>query len=110
MIRQFFLLGAITFGAAAMAATPTEVTAIDLASDADGTSVSLGLSALVAQKVFTLARPARVVVDLPRTAVRRGVHVPAAAGIVTAIRTGARQDGSLRVVIELNSALPAAQA
>jgi N-acetylmuramoyl-L-alanine amidase len=107
MIRQFFLLGAITFGAAAMAATPIELTAIDLASDADGTSLSLGMTATVAQKVFALARPARVVVDLPGTAVRRGVHLPQAAGIVTAIRTGPRQDRSLRVVIELSSALPA---
>jgi N-acetylmuramoyl-L-alanine amidase len=107
MIRQFFLLAVISFSAAALPAAPIELTNIALADDAGGTSVSLGLTDIVAQKVFTLSGPARVVIDLPRARIGRGVHAPQAAGIVAAIRTGPRQDGTLRVVIELNSALAA---
>jgi N-acetylmuramoyl-L-alanine amidase len=107
MIRQFFLLGAITFSAAALPASPIELRAIELVNDAGATSVSLTLTDLAPQKVFTLSGPARVVVDLPHTRLARGVHIPQSAGIVAAIRTGRRQDGSLRVVIELNSALAA---
>jgi N-acetylmuramoyl-L-alanine amidase len=107
MIRQFFLLAVLIFGDAAVAATPAELRNIELVNDAGATSVSLGLTDVVPQKVFTLAGPARVVVDLAHTRIGRGAHAPQAAGIVTAIRTGARQDGTLRVVIELNSAIGA---
>jgi len=106
MIRQFFLLATLVFGGAAAAVSPTELTNIELVNDAGGASVSLRLTDAVPQKVFTLAGPARVVVDLPHTR-GNGVRAPQAAGIVAAIRTGARADGTLRVVIELNAALAA---
>lgn len=105
MIRQFFLLGAISFAAAAHASAPIELRDIALVRDGNAASVSLALSDVLPQKVFTLASPARVVIDLRRTRLRSGVRAPQAAGIVTAIRTGARPDGTLRIVIELNSAV-----
>jgi len=107
MIRQFFLFAVISFSAAALPAAPIELTDIALANDAGGTSLSLRLTDIVPQKVFTLSVPARVVIDLPHARIGRGMHAPQAAGIVAAIRTGPRQDGTLRVVIELNSALAA---
>jgi N-acetylmuramoyl-L-alanine amidase len=107
MIRQFFLLGAITVAVAAHASAPIELRDIALVSEGNAASVSLALTDVLPQKVFTLAAPARIVIDLRRTRLRPGVHAPQAAGIVTAIRTGARPDGTLRVVIELNSAVAA---
>jgi N-acetylmuramoyl-L-alanine amidase len=107
MIRQFFLLGAITVAVAAHASAPIELRDIALVSEGNAASVSLALTDVLPQKVFTLAAPARVVIDRRRTRLRPGVHAPQAAGIVTAIRTGARPDGTLRVVIELNSAVAA---
>jgi N-acetylmuramoyl-L-alanine amidase len=107
MIRQFFLLGAITVAVAAHASAPIELRDIALVSEGNAASVSLALTDVLPQKVFTLAAPARVVIDLRRTRLRPGVHAPQAAGIVIAIRTGARPDGTLRVVIELNSAVAA---
>jgi N-acetylmuramoyl-L-alanine amidase len=107
MIRQFFLLGAVTFAVAAHASAPIELRDIALVNAGNTASVSLALSDVLPQKVFTLSSPARVVIDLRRTRLRRGVRAPHAAGIVTAIRTGARADGTLRIVIELNSAVAA---
>src|ERR1700681_712945 len=107
MIKQFFLLGAMTFSAAAWSARPIELRNIDLVSDAGGTSVSLLLTDAAPQKLFTLLGPSRVVIDLAHTRIGRGVHAPQAQGIVAAIRTGPQQDGTLRVVIELNSAIGA---
>jgi N-acetylmuramoyl-L-alanine amidase len=107
MIRKIFLWGAMILSAAAYAAAPTELRDIGLASDSSATSVALTLSNLVPQNVFTLASPARVVIDLRHTRLRSGVRAPQAAGIVAAIRTGARADGTLRVVIELHSAVAA---
>jgi len=107
MIRQFFLLGAVTFGAAAWSAPPIELRHIAIETNSGTTSVCLSMSDVAPQKVFTLSGPARVVVDLPHTRIARGVHGLQGAGVVAAIRTGPRQDGTLRVVIELNSAIAA---
>jgi N-acetylmuramoyl-L-alanine amidase len=107
MIKQFFLLGAITFNAAAWSAPPIELRNIELRSDGGGTNVSLLLSDVAPQRLFTLLRPARVVIDLPHTRMGRGVHGPQAQGIVAGVRTGLQRDGALRVVIELNSAIAA---
>lgn len=107
MIRQIFLWGAMIVAAGAYAAPQTELRNIELALDGSATRVTLALTGTVPQKVFTLAAPARVVIDLRRTRLRPGVRPPQAAGIVTAIRTGPREDGTLRVVIELNSAVAA---
>src|SRR5450631_1019684 len=96
MIRQFFLLAVISFSAAALPAAPIELTAIALADDAGGTSVSLGLTETVPQKVFTLSGPARVVIDLPHARIGRGVHGPLAAGVVAAIRICPRAGCTLR--------------
>ena len=58
------------------------------------------------EKLFTLSAPDRVVIDLPRTALSRGVHAPGAAGVISAVRLGHQPHGTLRVVLELKSALP----
>ena len=103
MIRQIFLWGTVTFAAATHATAPCELRNIELLSDGTATRVTLALSATAPEKVFTLAAPARVVIDLRHTRMRAGVHLPPGAGSVARIRTGPRADGTLRVVIELKS-------
>jgi N-acetylmuramoyl-L-alanine amidase len=103
MIRQIFLWGTVTFAAAAHATAPTELRRIELSSDGNTTHVALALSAGTPEKVFTLAAPPRVVIDLRHTRMRAGVRPPPGAGNVARIRTGPHADGTLRVVIELNS-------
>jgi N-acetylmuramoyl-L-alanine amidase len=97
----------MAFAAAAHAAAPTELRNIELLSDGSATQVVLALSATASQKMFTLAAPARVVIDLRHTRMHSGVRPPPGTAIVAAIRTGPRADGTLRVVIELNSAVAA---
>jgi N-acetylmuramoyl-L-alanine amidase len=107
MIRRIFLWGALLSVSAAHAAPPIELRNIDLATDGAAASVRLALTGTAAQKLFTLTAPARIVVDLRHTKLRPGVRAPQPAGIVAAIRTGPRADGTLRVVVELQSAVPA---
>jgi N-acetylmuramoyl-L-alanine amidase len=103
MITRNFLWGMVTFAAAAHPAAPTELRNIELVSDGGVTHIALALSGSAPQKVFTLAAPARVVVDLRHTRMHAGVRPPPGTGIVAGIRTGPRSDGTLRVVIELKS-------
>jgi N-acetylmuramoyl-L-alanine amidase len=107
MIRRIFLWGAVTFAAAAHPAAPTELRNIELVSDGSASRVALALSSTATERVFTLAAPARVVIDLRHTRMRPGVRPPPGAGIVAAIRTGPRADDTLRVVIELKSTVAA---
>jgi N-acetylmuramoyl-L-alanine amidase len=51
--------------------------------------------------VFALSAPDRIVVDLPRSAVTTPLSLPEPKGLVAGVRTGARPDGDLRIVLEL---------
>jgi N-acetylmuramoyl-L-alanine amidase len=102
MIKKIFLWGILAFAVTAHAAATTELRDIKVSGDAAGASVALDLSAIVAPKVFRLASPDRVVIDLKHTRAGRGLRAPASSGLISSIRTGPRPDGSLRVVIQLN--------
>ena len=103
MIKQIFLWGALAFAGVVHAAGPAELRDIKVSGDSAGASIALDLTDIVAPRVFTLGSPDRVVIDLQRTRIAKGVRLPAAVGLVAGIRTGGRPDGALRVVIELNS-------
>jgi N-acetylmuramoyl-L-alanine amidase len=70
----------------------------------EGTRVVFELSGAAEHRVFTLADPNRVVVDLPRTSAARQIALPDAKGVVTGVRAAPRPNGELRVVLELNAA------
>jgi N-acetylmuramoyl-L-alanine amidase len=116
MIRQIFcetiLIGLAGLGAlgAAQAAPAAELRAMTLAAGADAAQVTLDMSGAAAQNLFTLDNPARVVIDLPNTHLAGDFQAPTASGIVTAVRVGAQPRGTLRVVLQLRSALPARSA
>jgi len=76
-----------------------------LAAGTDAAQVTLALSGDPAQRLFTLDNPARVVIDLPNTHLAGDFRTPLASGIVTAVRVGAQPRGTLRVVLQLRSAL-----
>ena len=94
-------LGAISLGEAA------ELRGIHLSTSADSAQVMLDMTEGATHKLFTLEHPDRVVVDLPQTRLASEVRVPAAAGVVTDVRVGSQPDGTLRVVVQLKSALAA---
>ena len=94
-------LGAISVSAAA------ELRGIHLSTSADSAQVTLDLTEGGTHKLFTLEHPDRVVVDLSQTRLAGEVRAPAASGVVTDVRFGSQPDGTLRVVVQLKSALAA---
>jgi N-acetylmuramoyl-L-alanine amidase len=110
MINKIFLgaLSAGMIGLSTLSAThAAEVRAIVLSAGTDAAQLTVDLSDAASQNLFTLDHPDRVVIDLPNTHLANGVHLPAAAGVVTDVRVGVQPHGTLRVVVELKSALPA---
>jgi len=91
-------------GVASSAFAGGQLTALTLGGDADSPVLELQLSARVRERVFLLQQPDRLVVDLPAT--RRAPHLkaPAASGVVSAVRLGPQANGTLRVVLQLDSA------
>jgi N-acetylmuramoyl-L-alanine amidase len=94
-------LGAISVSAAA------ELRGIHLSTSADSAQVTLDLTEGATHKLFTLEHPDRVVIDLSQTRLASEVRPPAASGVVTEVRFGGQPDGTLRVVVQLKSALAA---
>jgi N-acetylmuramoyl-L-alanine amidase len=74
-----------------------------ISAEADYTRAVFEVSARTEYKVFTLADPARVVIDFERATLDSAFKAPAAAGVVKAVRSGTPQRGNLRVVIDLAS-------
>jgi N-acetylmuramoyl-L-alanine amidase len=94
-------LGAISLGSAA------ELRGVHLSTSADSAQVTLDLTEGATPRLFTLEHPDRVVVDLSQTHLASEVRAPAASGVVTDVRFGSQPDGTLRVVVQLKSALAA---
>jgi N-acetylmuramoyl-L-alanine amidase len=88
------------------AASAAELRAIHLSATADSALITLDLNGGSAPKVFTLDHPDRTVIDLTDTHLASGLAVPESAGVVSAVRLGRQPGGTLRVVVQLKSALP----
>ncbi|TLZ08061.1 MAG: N-acetylmuramoyl-L-alanine amidase [Gammaproteobacteria bacterium] len=110
IFREGFAAGVIGLGALSLGSSlgsAAELRAVELSASDDGAQLTLDLSEGAQHKLFTLEHPDRVVVDLPNTHLADGVRAPGPEGVVTEVRFGAQPDGTLRVVAELKSALPA---
>jgi N-acetylmuramoyl-L-alanine amidase len=109
MIKKVFRRGfaaALVGTAFITSAFATELRGIGLSSGTDSAQLTLDLTGAAAHNVFTLDHPDRVVIDLPHTQRMHGVHAPASTGVITAVRFGSQPHGTLRIVVELRSALP----
>jgi N-acetylmuramoyl-L-alanine amidase len=112
MIRKVFQLGVLVLlgiasarvPAAAARAVDARLRAVHLTRSAADTRLTLDLSRVTGEKLFTLDHPFRAVIDLPRTRVRPGLRVPGARGLIAGIRVGSRPHGALRLVLVLNAA------
>jgi N-acetylmuramoyl-L-alanine amidase len=82
-------------------ADAARVESVRVWSGPEATRVVLDLSAPAQHRIFTLANPNRLVIDLPGTSAAR-IPTPEARGFVSGVRTGERPGGELRVVIDLS--------
>jgi N-acetylmuramoyl-L-alanine amidase len=108
MIKKVFyrgmpaaLLGVLVWAPLAAA----ELRGMQLSAGADSAQVTLDLDEAVVEKVFTLERPDRIVIDLSHTGHAARLSLPAPAGVVTAVRWGPQPGGTLRVVLQMKSPL-----
>jgi N-acetylmuramoyl-L-alanine amidase len=76
-----------------------EIRDVRVASTETGTRVVLDLSAPAKHKAFLLDSPRRVVLDVSKSSLKS--KLPAAYGVVTAVRSGKLPDNGLRLVFEV---------
>lgn len=79
-----------------------EIKDLRVDSGATGTRAELALDGRAEFKVISLENPHRLVVDLPGTQLRKGVAMPAAAGLVKSVRSGQPVAGTTRIVFDLH--------
>jgi N-acetylmuramoyl-L-alanine amidase len=112
MIRRGFLIGfllaASVMPAARASHARADVRAVAVMDSSDqAAGVSFHLSRTTTYSLFTLEHPSRIVIDLHDARLASGVRLPSGAGILQGIRTASRPNGTLRVVMQLNAAVPA---
>lgn len=91
---------------AGVAGAAPMVKEIRASSSSEGTRVVLDLSEPANQKLFTLDKPHRVVLDIPGAQANL-VGAPQTAGVVQGIRLAKRENGDLRVVFDVQGAVQA---
>jgi N-acetylmuramoyl-L-alanine amidase len=84
-----------------------QISGINLVNGATGTRAEITLQGSGKFKTISLAGPDRLVVDLPDSSALKQLKLPAAAGVVTAVRTGQPEPGTFRVVFDLASSVKA---
>lgn len=104
---RLLALPVLLFPALALAAPYSELRAVGLSTTEGGARLSLDVSAVTSDSIFTLTNPYRVVIDLRNTRLAAGVRMPAGTGVVENVRTGPRPGGVLRVVLEIKEPLTA---
>ena len=110
MIRKVFQLGIIVLlgvGSALSVAVAREgsarLRAVHVATSDVTTRLTLDVSRVTGEKLFTLDHPFRAVIDLPRTRPRPGLALPAGRGLIAGMRMAPRAHGTLRLVVELQA-------
>jgi N-acetylmuramoyl-L-alanine amidase len=106
MIKKAFQLGVLAGligGTSAAMAASAELREARLSATGTSAQLTLDVAGTTTQKMFTLDRPRRVVIDLAHTGVVRGFRAPEGAGVVSDIRTGHQLGGTLRIVVQLKA-------
>src|SRR5262245_43210559 len=98
---RFVVFAALVGASGAAVAATAELKDARLSATGTSAQLTLDVAGATTQKIFTLDRPRRVVIDLPHTKRAPGLRVPDGSGIVADVRTGPQLGGTLRVVVEL---------
>lgn len=88
---------------ASPAALAGELRTVQLQEQEQGTRAVLELDGAATFKVFSLAKPDRLVLDLPGSRLAPGFRAPGPNGLVTGLRTGKPEPETLRVVLDLGA-------
>lgn len=93
-------------GLAAPFAQAAQLRGVTLVQGEDGaTRAVLDLSKPADYKLFTLANPDRLVLDLSGSSLATGFRAPSPNGVVSGLRTGKPAEGDLRVVFDLGASV-----
>ena len=109
MIKKAFHIGVVASLMVAVNlawAGGTELRGLRVAAAPGGTQVTLDLTSVTSQKLFTLDHPQRAVIDLGHTRLGGNVRLPLGTGVVSGFRIGTQPGGTLRVVMQLKSLAP----
>jgi N-acetylmuramoyl-L-alanine amidase len=109
MIKKAFHFGVVAslMGAMNLAwAGGTELRGLRVSATPMGTQVTLDLTSVTSEKLFTLENPRRAVIDLGHTQLAGNVRLPLGSGVVSGFRIGTQPGGTLRVVMQLKSPVP----
>ncbi|WP_206859345.1 N-acetylmuramoyl-L-alanine amidase [Lysobacter changpingensis] len=79
----------------------SEIKGLELRDGATGTRAEIALDRAAEFKVISLKGPDRLVIDLPSSALARGLRLPSAVGVVKSVRTGEPTPGTARIVFDL---------
>jgi N-acetylmuramoyl-L-alanine amidase len=110
MIKKVFELGVVAIlvgGASTAMAASAQLREAHLSATGTSAQLTLDVAGTTTQKIFTLDKPRRVVIDLAHTGVAPGFRVPEGSGVVSEIRTGYQLGGTLRIVVQLSAPAPA---
>lgn len=99
--RLIAICAAVGLGLASVSAWAGEIRQVLLNTGATGTRAEISLVGSGGYKTMSLAGPNRLVVDFPDSSAVRNLKMPAAQGVVTAVRTGQPVPGTFRVVFDL---------
>ncbi len=85
-----------------VAAEPVHIKDVRIAAQGGKTRVAIDLNRRVEHKIFTLSNPHRVVIDImPGRLERSALPLPAGSGAVRQIRGANRDDGTVRIVLDM---------
>lgn len=104
-LRQYIFSFFALLAAAQLAAQTTSVREVRIADTGERTRIVLDLDGPADHKLFTLSNPNRVVVDLTQGRFALGgAKLPGGAGVVANVRGANREDGTARLVLDLDEA------
>ncbi len=105
--QQWMPAGMVLVACACASANASEIKQLRLEEGASGTRAMVQLDKPGSYKLIRLSNPERLVVDFPESHAARSLRLPAATGIIKAVRTGQPVAGTLRVVFDLASPVAA---
>jgi N-acetylmuramoyl-L-alanine amidase len=97
------LLGGMLWLGIALTANAVEIQALHVSTTPDSTRLIFDVSGQIDYKLFEIANPDRIVLDIHSATFSSGFAAPVGKGLLKSLRTGKQGPGDARVVFDLNS-------